>query len=156
MSTCPRRTHTPPLKTWSQSDAVITRSCSGMAAGVGKTYRMLQEGQAEAESGRDVVIGYLEPHGRPETAALADGLETVPRLPVELRDSELHEMDLPALIQRRPELALIDELAHTNAPGLEHPEALRGRRRRPRRRDRVSLHRQRPASREPQRRGRSS
>ena len=91
-----------------------------MAAGAGKTYQMLREGQAEAESGRDVVIGYLEPHGRVETVAQADGLETVPRRRVTYRDSELEEMDLPALLRRRPELALIDELAHTNAPGLEH------------------------------------
>ena len=92
----------------------------GMAAGAGKTYQMLREGQAEAESGRDVVIGYLEPHGRVETVAQADGLETVPRRRVSYRDSVLEEMDLPALLRRRPELALIDELAHTNAPGLEH------------------------------------
>jgi two-component system, OmpR family, sensor histidine kinase KdpD len=92
----------------------------GMAAGVGKTYQMLREGQAEAESGRDVVIGYLEPHGRAETTAQAEGLETVPRRRVAYRDSVLEEMDLPALLRRRPELALIDELAHTNAPGLEH------------------------------------
>jgi len=92
----------------------------GMAAGVGKTYQMLREGQAEAENGRDVVIGYLEPHGRVATVAQADGLETVPRRRVSYRDSELEEMDLPALIRRQPELALIDELAHTNAPGLEH------------------------------------
>jgi two-component system, OmpR family, sensor histidine kinase KdpD len=94
----------------------------GMAAGVGKTYQMLREGQAEAENGRDVVIGYLEPHGRAETVAQAEGLETVPRRRVAYRDSELEEMDLPALLTRRPELALIDELAHTNAPGVEHPK----------------------------------
>jgi len=91
-----------------------------MAAGVGKTYQMLREGQAEAENGRDVVIGYLEPHGRVETVAQAEGLETVPRRRVAYRDSELEEMDLQALLRRAPELALIDELAHTNAPGLEH------------------------------------
>jgi two-component system, OmpR family, sensor histidine kinase KdpD len=92
----------------------------GMAAGVGKTYRMLQEGQAEAEAGRDVVIGYLEPHGRAETLALADGLETIPRRQVEYRGTTLADMDLPAILRRAPELCLIDELAHTNAPGLEH------------------------------------
>jgi two-component system sensor histidine kinase KdpD len=92
----------------------------GMAAGVGKTYQMLREGQAEAENGRDVVIGYLEPHGRTETMAQADGLEVVPRRRVTYRDSVLEEMDLPAVLRRRPELALIDELAHTNAPGVEH------------------------------------
>ena len=92
----------------------------GMAAGVGKTYRMLQEGHAEAEAGRDVVIGYLEPHERIETSALAHGLEALPRRPVAYRDVEVEEMDLPALLARAPELALIDELAHTNPPGLEH------------------------------------
>jgi two-component system sensor histidine kinase KdpD len=94
----------------------------GMAAGVGKTYRMLQEGQAEAESGRDVVIGYLEPHERPETAAQAAGLEVVPRRRVVYRDMTLDEMDLPGVLARTPELCLVDELAHTNAPGLEHPK----------------------------------
>jgi two-component system sensor histidine kinase KdpD len=92
----------------------------GMAAGVGKTYRMLQEGQSEAETGRDVVIGYLEPHDRPETSALAVGLEVVPRCRVRHGELTLEEMDLPALLRREPELALIDEIAHTNAPGLEH------------------------------------
>src|SRR3954464_2527307 len=86
----------------------------GMAAGVGKTYRMLQEGQAEAENGRDVVIGYLEPHRRAATAAPAEGLELVPRRRVEYRGVALDEMDVPATIRRRPELCLIDELAHTN------------------------------------------
>jgi two-component system, OmpR family, sensor histidine kinase KdpD len=92
----------------------------GMAAGVGKTYRMLQEGRAEKESGRDVVIGYLEPHGRTETVEQAGDLEVVPRRQVPYRDMELEEMDLPAIIRRAPDLALIDELAHTNPPGLEH------------------------------------
>ncbi len=92
----------------------------GMAPGVGKTYRMLQEGRAEAESGRDTVIGYLEPHGRAETVAQAEGLEIVPRRQVAYRGTPLEEMDLPAVLARAPELCLIDELAHTNAPGLEH------------------------------------
>ncbi len=92
----------------------------GMAPGVGKTYRMLQEGVAEAESGRDVAIGYLEPHGRDETVAQAGGLETIPRREVDYRGRALEEMDLPAVLARRPELCLIDELAHTNAPGVEH------------------------------------
>lgn len=94
----------------------------GMAAGVGKTYRMLQEGHAEAEAGRDVVIGYLEPHRRVETSAQAEGLELVPRRRVEYRETPLEEMDLPAVLARAPELCLIDELAHTNVPGLEHPK----------------------------------
>ena len=92
----------------------------GMAPGVGKTYRMLQEGAAEADNGRDVVIGYLESHGRAETLAQADGLEIVPRRHIVYRGTPLEEMDLLAVLARRPELCLIDELAHTNAPGVEH------------------------------------
>jgi two-component system, OmpR family, sensor histidine kinase KdpD len=92
----------------------------GMAPGVGKTYRMLQEGVAEADSGRDVVVGYLESHGRAETVAQAQGLEVIPRRHVSYRGKPLEEMDLPALLARKPELCLIDELAHTNVPGVEH------------------------------------
>jgi two-component system sensor histidine kinase KdpD len=92
----------------------------GMAPGVGKTYRMLQEGVAEADSGRDVTIGYLESHGRAETMAQAEGLEIIPRRQVIYRGTPLQEMDLPAVLARKPELCLIDELAHTNAPGVEH------------------------------------
>jgi two-component system sensor histidine kinase KdpD len=92
----------------------------GMAAGVGKTYRMLQEGnQAQAE-GRDVVIGYLEPHARPETTESAVGLEQVPRLQAAHGGLELAEMDVDAVIRRAPELALIDELAHTNASSMRN------------------------------------
>ena len=91
-----------------------------MAAGVGKTYRMLQEGHAELEAGRDVVIGLLETHGRADTQALAEGLPLVPRRRVTYRDTDLEDMDLPAILRRHPEACLIDELAHTNAPGLEH------------------------------------
>jgi two-component system sensor histidine kinase KdpD len=92
----------------------------GMAAGVGKTYRMLQEGRSEAETGRDVAIGYLEPHGREETAAQAEGLEEIPPRMVDYRGTPLAEMALPAVLARKPELCLIDELAHTNAQGTEH------------------------------------
>ncbi len=92
----------------------------GMAAGVGKTFRMLMEGHAEQEAGRDVVIGLLETHGRADTARLAEGLPMVPRRRVRYRDTVLEEMDLPAIITRAPELCLIDELAHTNTPGVEH------------------------------------
>jgi two-component system sensor histidine kinase KdpD len=92
----------------------------GMAAGVGKTYRMLREGQAEAAVGRDVVIGYLEPHDRQETSDQAGGLEALPRRRVSVRGVVVEEMDLPVLLARDPDLALIDELAHTNAAGLEH------------------------------------
>jgi two-component system, OmpR family, sensor histidine kinase KdpD len=89
----------------------------GMAAGVGKTYRMLEEGRHAKLEGRDVVIGYLEPHERPETAALAEGLEVVPRRRVTHGSLEIDEMDVDAVVRRAPELALVDELAHTNAPG---------------------------------------
>jgi two-component system sensor histidine kinase KdpD len=92
----------------------------GMAAGVGKTYRMLQEGRIELQAGRDVVMGLLEAHGRTETEALAAGIEVVPRREVHYREQTLQEMDLPAILERAPELCLIDELAHSNVPGTEH------------------------------------
>src|SRR5579864_6044627 len=92
----------------------------GMAAGVGKTYRMLLEGRQARENGRDVVIGYLEPHDRPETTALAEGIEVVPRLRAQHGTLELEEMDVGGVIRRAPELAVIDELAHTNAPGMQN------------------------------------
>src|SRR4249920_372772 len=86
----------------------------GMAAGVGKTYRMLLEGRQAKEGGRDVVIGYLEPHDRPETVALAEDVEVVPRLQAAHGGLEVEDMDVDAVLARAPELALIDELAHTN------------------------------------------
>jgi two-component system, OmpR family, sensor histidine kinase KdpD len=92
----------------------------GMAAGVGKTYRMLLEGHAEQEAGRDVVIGLLETHGRAATAEAAKGLPILPRRRVTYRDTVLEEMDLPGILIRAPEVCLIDEIAHTNAPGVEH------------------------------------
>jgi two-component system sensor histidine kinase KdpD len=92
----------------------------GMAAGVGKSYRMLQEGRQAQAEGRDVVIGYLEPHDRPETTALAEGLETVPRLHIQHGSISLEEMDVDGVVRRSPELALVDELAHTNVPGSRY------------------------------------
>ena len=92
----------------------------GMAAGVGKTYRMLQEGRQAQAEGRDVVIGYLEPHDRPDTVALSVGLEAVPHLRAGHGTLELNEMDVDAVIRRAPELALIDELAHTSAPSMRN------------------------------------
>jgi two-component system sensor histidine kinase KdpD len=94
----------------------------GMAAGVGKTYRMLVEGHEQREAGHDVAIGLLETHGREDTAMLAEGLETIPRRRVTYRGTQFEEMDLPAVLARAPAVCLIDELAHTNAPGLEHPK----------------------------------
>jgi two-component system sensor histidine kinase KdpD len=92
----------------------------GMAAGVGKTFRMLEEGRQAKALEHDVVIGYLEPHDRPETAALAEGLEVVPRLRAQHGELELNEMDADAVIARAPEIALVDELAHTNAHGMRN------------------------------------
>lgn len=92
----------------------------GMAAGVGKTVRMLDEGRAELEAGRDVVIGLLETHGRAETETRAAGLERLPRRRITYRGTTFSDLDVPAVLARRPELCLIDELAHTNAPGLDH------------------------------------
>jgi two-component system, OmpR family, sensor histidine kinase KdpD len=89
----------------------------GMAPGVGKTYRMLEEGHRRLERGTDVVVGYVEVHGRPRTQALLEGLEIVPRLRVEYLGVNVEEMDTAAIIARHPAVALIDELAHTNVPG---------------------------------------
>jgi two-component system, OmpR family, sensor histidine kinase KdpD len=89
----------------------------GFAAGVGKTYEMLQEAHRLKRNGVDVVIGMVETHGRLETAALVEGLEQVPRRQVEYHGVTLEEMDLDAVLARRPTVALVDELAHTNAPG---------------------------------------
>src|SRR6201990_3202006 len=94
----------------------------GAAPGVGKTYEMLQSAHAKLKSGIDVVVGVVETHGRAETEALLEGLEVLPRKRLEYRDQALGEMDLDALIARRPQLALVDELAHTNAPGSRHPK----------------------------------
>lgn len=92
----------------------------GMAAGVGKTYTMLKEAHQLREDGLDVVVGYIETHGRRETGQLLDGLELIPRRQVEYRGSWLEEMDLDAVLERRPALVLVDELAHTNVPGARH------------------------------------
>jgi two-component system sensor histidine kinase KdpD len=89
----------------------------GFAAGVGKTYEMLQEGHRLRRQGVDVVLAIVETHGRAETAALVEGLEQVPRRRIEYRGVVLEEMDLDAVLARRPTIALVDELAHTNAPG---------------------------------------
>jgi two-component system sensor histidine kinase KdpD len=94
----------------------------GMAPGVGKTYAMLEAARRELAAGRDVVIGYIETHGRMETEALTEGLPVVPRLAIQHRGVTLTEMDLDAVLARRPQLALVDEFAHTNAPGARHPK----------------------------------
>jgi two-component system, OmpR family, sensor histidine kinase KdpD len=92
----------------------------GAAAGVGKTYALLCEGHRRAERGADVVVAFAETHGRPQTAALLDGLEVIPRKKIPYRDSEWEEMDLDAVLARNPQIALVDELAHTNVPGSRH------------------------------------
>ncbi len=91
----------------------------GYSAGVGKTFAMLEAARLQKRE-RDLVIAYVETHGRPEIEALKEGLETVPRRRVEYRGVALQEMDLDAVLARRPQLALVDELAHTNAPGARH------------------------------------
>ncbi|WP_433060921.1 ATP-binding protein [Dactylosporangium sp. CS-033363] len=89
----------------------------GAAPGVGKTYKMLEEGRRRLERGTDVVVGFVETHARPATAAMLDGLEVLPRKDVAYRGSTFTEMDIDAVVARRPEVALVDELAHTNIPG---------------------------------------
>jgi two-component system sensor histidine kinase KdpD len=89
----------------------------GYAAGVGKTYQMLTEARAMARDGVDVVIAYFEPHGRRDTIALTEGLETIPRHVIEYRGARLEEMDTQAVLGRRPLVAVVDELPHTNVPG---------------------------------------
>lgn len=94
----------------------------GAAPGVGKTYAMLAAAHAERNGGRDVVAGLIETHGRPETEALCRNLETLPRKPVPYRNQMLHEFDIDGALVRRPDLLLVDEYAHTNAPGSRHPK----------------------------------
>jgi two-component system, OmpR family, sensor histidine kinase KdpD len=94
----------------------------GAAPGVGKTYEMLQGAHSKLKGGTDVVVGLVETHGRAETEALLQGLEVIPRKRITYKDQTLEEMDLDALIARRPQLAIVDELAHTNAPGSRHPK----------------------------------
>lgn len=94
----------------------------GAAPGVGKTYEMLQQGRARKNDGYDVVVGVVETHGRQETAALLEGLEVIPRRQINYRGLQIDEMDLDAVIARRPQIVLVDELAHTNAPGSRHPK----------------------------------
>jgi two-component system sensor histidine kinase KdpD len=94
----------------------------GAAPGVGKTYAMLQAARERRRDGLDVVVGVVETHGRPETEALLEGLEVLPRRTIGYRGQALREMDLDAILARRPELVVVDELAHTNAPGSRHPK----------------------------------
>ncbi len=104
----------------SQGDRAELRIYLGSAAGVGKTYAMLCEGHRRAERGTDVVVAFVETHGRPHTEALIEGLEVVPRARLPYRGTTFEEMDLAAVLARRPQVALVDELAHTNVPGSRH------------------------------------
>lgn len=92
----------------------------GAAPGVGKTYEMLTEGAARKKAGVDVIVGVVETHGRAETQALVEGISVMPRKQVDYQGRSLSEMDVDAILERRPQLALVDELAHTNAPGSRH------------------------------------
>ena len=91
----------------------------GYAAGVGKTFRMLDEAQQLKQQGTDIVIGYFEHHGRKDTIAKSEGMETIPRRQVEYRGSKFEEMDTAAILARHPAICIVDELAHTNVPGSE-------------------------------------
>src|SRR5689334_10277022 len=94
----------------------------GYAAGVGKTYAMLEAARQRKEEDLDVVVAIVETHKRAETESMLRGLEVMPRKPIEYRGVTLTEMDVDAVLARRPQIALVDELAHTNAPGLVHPK----------------------------------
>jgi two-component system sensor histidine kinase KdpD len=94
----------------------------GAAPGVGKTYEMLQQARARKQDGYDIVVGVVETHGRKETQALLDGLEIIPRKRLDYKSQSLEEMDLDAIVVRHPQIVLVDELAHTNAPGSRHPK----------------------------------
>ncbi len=109
---------------WRRDDSTAPRGqlriYLGAAAGVGKTFAMLSEGHRREERGADVVVAFAETHGRPQTAALIDGLEVVPRKRLEYRGASFDEMDVDAVLARKPQIALVDELAHTNVPGSKN------------------------------------
>ena len=129
-------------------------SISGWRPGVGKTYRMLEEGHRRLARGTDLVVGFVEAHGRPHTVELLDGLEVVPRRRIEYRGVVVEEMDTDAIIARDPTVALIDELAHTNVPGSPREKRWEDVEVDPRRRASTSSHAERPAPRQRRRRGR--
>src|SRR5258706_3885521 len=91
----------------------------GYAAGVGKTYQMLDEARQLKQRGSDIVIGYFEPHGRQDTIKMTEGLETIPRRVIEYRGSTFEEMDTEAILQRHPEACIVDEFPHNDVPGAE-------------------------------------
>ena len=134
--------------------AASSRYFSGAAPGVGKTYEMLTQARQRRLDGVDVVIGVVETHGRVETDALTKGFETIPKKRSLYKGRVLAEMDLDAILQRQPQLVLVDELAHTNRRGQPPSQALSGCRGTARGRDRRLHDRQHPAHREPERRHR--
>src|SRR3954452_22439195 len=108
------------MRTVATSGSGQLRIYLGAAPGVGKTFAMLNEAQRRAERGTDVVVGYVETHGRANTAAQLTDLEVIPRRSVSYRGTTLEEMDVDAILARKPGVVLVDELAHTNAPGSTH------------------------------------
>ncbi len=120
----------PPSRSIAEEDEVLLptrhsgagrlRVYLGAAAGVGKTYAMLNEGKRRKERGTDVVIGYVETHKRPQTQAQLGDIEVIPRKQISYRGVMLEEMDTDAIIARHPQVVLVDELAHTNATGSKH------------------------------------
>ncbi len=118
----PRRTADIFLKLIEKSRRGKLKIYIGHAAGVGKTYQMLEDAHTLKKQGVDVVVGFVEPHGRAETAERITGLEVIPRRFVAYKGKTIEEMDLPAILARRPEVVIVDELAHTNVPGTENPK----------------------------------
>src|SRR5215470_1319314 len=116
----PRRTADIFLKLIEKSRRGKLKIYIGHAAGVGKTYQMLEDAHLLKKQGVNVVVGFVETHGRAETQAKIEGLEVVPRRPVPYKGKTFEEMDLPAILRRKPEVVLVDELAHTNVPGAEN------------------------------------
>jgi two-component system sensor histidine kinase KdpD len=115
----------PAATTWTQEEARRRKAASlrmylGSAPGVGKTYAMLSEGHRRRDRGTDVVVGFVATYGRRQTIAMLEGLETVPMTVLEYRGRTFDEMDVDAVLERRPEVALVDELAHTNIPGVRN------------------------------------
>ena len=108
------------LEKLKQQDRARLRVYIGAAPGVGKTYRMLKDGKALKDHGVDVAIGLVETYGRPDTEAQLAGLEIIPRRRLPHKNVEIEEMDLDAVLARKPQVCLVDELAHTNAPGSRH------------------------------------
>ena len=116
-----------------EKDRARLRVYIGAAPGVGKTYEMLQEAHALRATGLDVVVGFVETYDRRDTQAQLKDLEVIPRRKVEYRGTTMEEMDVDAIVQRRPQVCVVDELAHTNVPGSRNAQAVRGRARDPQR-----------------------